>query len=160
MYEIRPIRPEEIPVLDEFLYQAIFVPQGTQPPPRLIICKPELQVYLKDFGAQKDDRCLVAEAAGRIVGAVWVRIMNDYGHVDDDTPSFALSLLPEYRGQGIGTALMKQMLDWLAECGYRQASLAVQKENYAASMYQKLGFEIIGENEEEYIMLHRLQRDG
>lgn len=160
MYEIRPIRMEEIPMLDEFLYQAIFVPQGTQLPPRLITCKPELQVYLKDFGAQKDDHCLVAEADGRIVGAVWVRIMNDYGHVDDDTPSFALSLLPDYRGQGIGTALMQRMLEWLKECGYRQASLAVQKENYAARMYQKLGFEITGENEEEYIMLHRLQRDG
>lgn len=159
MYVIRQIRSEEIPVLDEFLYQAIFVPQGTQPPLRSIICKPELQVYLKDFGAQKDDHCLVAEAADQIVGAVWTRIMNDYGHVDADTPSFALSLLPEYRGQGIGTALMERMLEWLRECGYRQASLAVQKENYAARMYQKLGFEIIGENEEEYIMLHRLQRD-
>lgn len=33
------------------------------------------------------------------IGAVWTRIMDDYGHVDDDTPSFAISLYKEYRGQ-------------------------------------------------------------
>ena len=45
------------------------------------------------------------------MGAVWVRIMNDYGHVDDETPSFAISLLKEYRNYGIGTELMKRMQD-------------------------------------------------
>ena len=41
--------------------------------------------------------------------------MNDYGHVDDETPSFAISLLPEYRGQGNGTRLMREMLALLKE---------------------------------------------
>lgn len=40
--------------------------------------------------------------------------------------------------------------------GYKQALLAVQKANYALKMYQKIGFEIIDENEEEYIMICRL----
>ena len=40
--------------------------------------------------------------------------------------------------------------------GYKQASLSVQKANYAVRMYQKTGFEIVDENEEEYIMLCRL----
>jgi hypothetical protein len=31
--------------------------------------------------------------------------MRDYGHVDDETPSFAISLVPKYRGKGIGTRL-------------------------------------------------------
>ena len=83
--------------------------------------------------------------------------MDDYGHVDDETPSFAISLYQEYRGQGIGTELMQNMLSLLEKCGYRRASLAVQKENYAAKMYQKLGFEIVNENESEYIMVKRLR---
>ncbi len=82
--------------------------------------------------------------------------MNDYGHVDDNTPSFAISLYKEYRGKGIGTELMKEMLDTLKARGYERASLSVQKGNYAAKMYQKLGFQIIGENEEEYLMLKKL----
>ena len=49
------------------------------------------------------------------------------------------------------------MLTALKERGYKQASLAVQKENYAVKMYRKVGFEIIDENTEEYIMLCRLQ---
>lgn len=54
---------------------------------------------------------------------------------------------------GIGTALMKEMLYILKERGYKKASLAVQKANYAVKMYQKIGFVIVDENEEEYIML-------
>ena len=82
--------------------------------------------------------------------------MNDYGHVDDETPSFAISLFKEYRGQGIGTRLMLMMLDLLKEKGYKRASLAVQKANYAVRMYKKVGFEIVDENKEEFIMVCKL----
>ena len=81
--------------------------------------------------------------------------MNDYGHIDDETPSFAISLYPEYRNHGIGTALMKSMLKLLKAENYKQASLAVQKANYAVKMYKNVGFEIVGENTEEYIMAYR-----
>ena len=124
-------------------------------PPKSIIEQPELQVYIEDFG-KKDDWCLVAEVKGKIVGAVWVRIMDDYGHIDDETPSFAISLYEEYRNMGIGTALMRDMLEFLKNKGYRRTSLSVQKVNYAVRMYQKVGFEVVDENEEEYIMVCRL----
>ncbi len=155
-YTIRQIDESEYPLLNDFLYEAIFIPDGVTPPPKSIINSPELQVYVKGFGEQPHDTALVAEAEGKVVGAVWVRVMNDYGHIDDDTPSFAISLYKEYRGFGIGTALMSAMLDVLKENGYKRASLAVQKENYALKLYLKAGFEIIGENKEEYIMLIRL----
>ena len=155
-YNIRKIRKSEYSILNDFLYEAIFIPEGVEAPPRDIINQPELQVYVTDFGKQKGDYCLVAEADEKIVGAVWVRIMNDYGHIDDETPSFAISLYPEYRNKGIGTALMKSMIDLLKSENYKQASLAVQKANYAVEMYKKVGFEIVDENEEEYIMLCKL----
>ena len=155
-YSIRALRQDETKVLDTFLYEAIFIPQGVSAPPREIINLPELQVYVKNFGAEKGDLCLVAQVESQIVGAVWVRIMNDYGHIDDETPSFAISLLKEFRSRGIGTALMKAMLHELKQRGYKQASLAVQKMNYAVGMYRSVGFETVDENEEEYIMLCRL----
>ena len=40
--------------------------------------------------------------------------------------------------------------------GYKKASLAVQKENYALKMYLKVGFKIFDENEEEFIMINYL----
>lgn len=81
-----------------------------------------MQVYVRHFGESGNDRGLAAEADGKLVGAVWFRIMNDYRHINDETPSLAISL-------------------------------SVQKANYAAKMYLKIGFEIIRENEEEYIMV-------
>lgn len=156
-YKIRKLKETEYPLLADFLYEAIFIPQGVEPPPKSIIENDELQVYIRDFGKKPYDRCLAAEADGKIVGAVWVRIMNDYGHVDGDTPSFAISLYKDYRGHGIGTALMEKMLELLRESGYEKASLAVQKENYAVKMYKNVGFEIVGENTEEYIMVCRLR---
>ena len=152
-YIIREILEEEYSLLENFLYEAIFVPEGASAPPRTIISQPDLQVYLTDFGKEKDDIGLVVEVDTKVVGAVWVRIMNDYGHINDTTPSFAISLYKEYRGFGIGSALMKQMLCILKQKGYKQASLAVQKINYAVKMYKKVGFQIINENEEEYIMV-------
>jgi ribosomal protein S18 acetylase RimI-like enzyme len=155
-YTIRPILAGEVGLLQDFLYEAIFVPEGLPAPPKSIINQPELQVYITGFGTKKDDIGLAAEIDNKPIGAVWVRIMNDYGHIDNDTPSFAISLHKDYRGVGIGTVLMKEMLRILIDRGYKQASLAVQKANYAVRMYQKTGFEIVGENEEEYIMLCRL----
>ena len=154
-YRIREIRENEYYVLSEFLYEAIFIPVGMEKPPKAIIEQPELQVYIADFG-KSDDWCLVAEVKEKIVGAVWVRVMDDYGHIDDEIPSFAMSLYEEYRNMGIGTALMRDMLEFLKNKGYKQTSLSVQKANYAARMYQKVGFEVIDENEEEYIMVCRL----
>lgn len=147
----------EYPLLENFLYEAIFIPDGVEPPQKSIIYRPELQVYISEFGKSKHDIALVADINGKIVGAVWVRIMNDYGHIDDKTPSFAISVYKEYRGKGIGTALMSEMLAILKKRGYKQASLSVQKKNFAAEMYRKLGFKTIDENEEEYLMVKKLR---
>lgn len=142
--------------MKDFLYEAIFIPEGMELPPREIIEQPELKLYYDGFGIGEADFCIVADDEGKVIGAVWTRIMNDYGHVDEETPSFAISLYKEYRGQGIGTKLMKEMLNLLKEKGYKRASLAVQKANYAVKMYQNVGFKVVDENDEEYIMVCEL----
>lgn len=164
---IRKIYSNEHKLLDDFLYEAIFTPEGVEAPPRDIINSPELQVYVENFGSRKGDICFVAEVKPEaeekceklfhnIVGAAWVRIMNDYGHIEDGVPSFAISLYKDYRRRGIGTALMEQMLSELKKKGYHKTSLAVQKANYAVKMYQNVGFIVIDENEEEFIMVYEL----
>lgn len=154
--EIRTLKNDEIPLLKEFLFEAIFIPEGVTPPPKDIVEKPELRVYTEDFGERRGDNCLVAVIDSQIVGAVWTRIMDDYGHVDDDIPSFAISLYKKYRGHGIGTRLMKEMLSLLKKQGFKKASLAVQKANYAVKMYKDVGFKTVDENDEEYIMVCEL----
>ena len=153
---IRNMDQSEYFLLKDFLYEAIFIPEGVEAPPKDIVDRPELKLYYEDFGKGRGDHAIVAEEDGRIVGAVWTRIMNDYGHVDDDTPSFAISLYKECRGKGTGTKLMLEMLDFLRTQGYKKASLAVQKANYAVRMYEKVGFRTVAENDEEYIMVCEL----
>lgn len=155
-YTIRELKQSEYPLLTNFLYEAIFIPDGATSPPKSLLISPELQVYVANFGTQQADKALVAEMNATIVGAVWVRIMKDYGHIDDKTPSLAIALYKEYRGLGIGTALLSTMLALLKKSGCVHVSLAVQKANYAFTMYQKAGFEIVRETGEEYIMACRL----
>ena len=159
-YKIREIKKEEYILLNDFIYEAIYVPEGMQKPSRDIIQIPELQVYIENFGTREDDFGLVAEVNQEVVGAIWARIMKDYGHIDDDTPSLALAIHEEYRGKGIGTALIREMLANLKSKKYSFVSLSVQKSNPAFRLYQRVGFETMGETmgetEEEIIMRYSL----
>lgn len=149
---------DEYPLLEDFLYKAIFIPKDyNEILPKQVIYNDDLFVFIKDFGKLKDDYCLVATINNRIIGATWVRIVLEYGHIDDDTPSFAISIHEKHRNKGIGTKLMKEMLLLLKEKGYKKASLSVQKENYAVKMYSKLGFKIVRQTREEYIMVCNLK---
>ena len=48
--KVREIEKTEYPVLEDFLYNAIYIPEGEAWPPRKIIFEPEIYVYVKDFG--------------------------------------------------------------------------------------------------------------
>jgi len=152
MIQIREIAEDEYPLLEDFLYNAIFIPQGEKSPPREIIFKPEIYIYIKDFGSETD--CgVVAESGGKIIGAAWTRIIPAYGHIADDTPELAISVLPKHRGRGVGTMLMNSLFDLLRERGFKRTSLSVQKSNPAVRFYKRLGYTIVDEKHEDYIMV-------
>ena len=155
---IREMQKDEYCLLSDFLYEAIYIPDGMAAPPKSVITCPELQLYIADFGNSKHDKALVAEVDGNIVGAIWARIMNDYGHIDKNTPSLAMSVLKGYREMGIGTSLLTQMMSTEKASGYAKLSLSVQKSNYAVRMYKKAGFDAVDENNEEYIMVIDLNK--
>lgn len=159
-YIVRQLKLSEYPLLEDFGYEAIFQRDENNLLPRSVMEQPELKVFIENFG-KADDHCLVAEVDGIVVGAVWTRILCDevkgFGNIDDKTPEFAISLYRNYRKMGIGTALMKEMIILLKGKGYEQTSLAVQKDNYAVSMYEKVGFKIVSELEEEFLMVCKLK---
>lgn len=148
----RQIKAEEVTLLPEFLYLAIFVPEGVGAPDPSIVNLPELQIYTKDFGASPHDHAWVAEVAGQVVGIAWVRIIEDYGHVNDQTPSLSVAILPDYRGQGLGRQLLTSLFEDLASKGYEAVSLSVQTANPAYKLYQTLGFAIVKDNGDEVVM--------
>lgn len=55
-----------------------------------------------------------------------------------------VSLLPEHRGAGIGTALVEALQEEAAASG-RAVTLHVARDNRAAALYQRLGFRITGD---------------
>ena len=65
--ELREIRDNEIKLLQDFLYEAIFIPEGVVPPVRDIIEQPELKLYYEDFGKGMADYCIVADDNGRVI---------------------------------------------------------------------------------------------
>ena len=149
---VRPLSGDDIPLMETFLYEAIFVPAGVTKPPREIVKQSELVMYVQDFGASCGDHGVVCELENTVVGMAWTRIMADYGHIDDATPSLAIAVLPEYRRRGIGTALLEQLLEQLRAAGYVAVSLSVQQENPALHLYERLGFESVRVTDGEVVM--------
>ena len=159
-YIIRDICEDEYPLLEEFLYQAIFVPSGFDDTVSRSVVRddPKCRATYEGFGSLPDDRALVAVIDNAVIGACWVRTTDEYGHIDGATPSFSISLLEGYRGQGIGAALMQRMLDDLGAAGYSRVSLSVQKANPALRLYGRLGFRIVGNGVDatEWLMVRAL----
>jgi len=157
----REIEKAEYSLLEDFLYNAIYIPPGEEWPSREVIYQPEIYIYIDDFGNKQGDIGVVAETDGKIVGAAWTRIIPAYGHIDDNTPELAISVLSEYRNYGIGTKLMNKLFELLRENGYQQTSLSVQKDNPAVRFYQRLGYKMYGERldhagHEDYLMTKNL----
>ena len=160
--KVRTMQESDYGCLQEFLYQAIFIPKGTTPPPRSIILEPEIAVYIKDFGTQRGDLGVVAEQNGQVIGAAWTRIISAYGHIDNNTPELAISVLPPFRGHGTGTKLIQKLFAVLRTHGYKQTSLSVQKDNPAVQLYKRLGYTLSDEKtdhagHEDYLMIKALQ---
>ena len=152
---------DDFPLLEKLLYEAIYQPEGSEPLPYDIIKKPEIYNYIKDFGQKKGDFCMFAEFNGKTVGAAWLRILDGeikgYGNINSETPELAIAVFKKYRNLGIGRGLMYNMIDLTFHSrGYKQISLSVDKTNYAVKMYEKFGFEIVKENEDDYIMVLKL----
>lgn len=154
---IRNIRTEEIPLLCDFLYEAIYRPPEWPTLPRTVIQHPSLWRYVKNFGKRRGDLALVAEVDSRVIGAVWVRYMRGYGHVEDHIPELSMAIYSDYRNKGIGSRLLIEMLRTLQESGITLVSLSVNKGNPAVTLYRRIGFHIHRENDDEYIMVRALQ---
>ena len=147
---IRPLRSEDEPFLWEMLYQALHVSEGQSAPPREVVRLPELARYVLGWGRKGDCGFLASDAAtGRPVGAVWLRLLvggnKGYGYVDDDTPELSIAVLPEYRGQGVGTQLLIHL--FASACGQSSISLSVSADNSALRLYERFGFEVVSKSD-------------
>jgi ribosomal protein S18 acetylase RimI-like enzyme len=150
-FSIRPLTPQDEPVLWEMLYQAIYVPEGQPAPDRKILEEPSLAHYVREWGHKPGDTGWIAEdqPTGRAVGAVWLRLFSHsdqgYGFVGEDIPELSIAILPEFRGQGLGTLLLEALIQ-AARQHFSAISLSVSRDNPAARLYQRMGFRTVSED--------------
>ena len=146
---IQPLVLEDETFLWDMLYQALYIPEGQAALPREVIHLPELARYVQDWGQEGDCGFLArAAATGQPVGAVWLRLLvgenKGYGYVDDDTPELSIAILPEYRGQGVGTELLTCLIASVS--GQSSMSLSVSEDNPALRLYKSFGFVVVSKN--------------
>lgn len=159
MIEIREIKPSEYEFLREMLYEAIYIPVGSEKPPKSIVSSPHFLKYCDNFG-QKNDCAYGLIDENNLVGVAWTRIFSEaeasYGFVDEETPELSIAIKEKYRNRGFGGLMLEKLFEKLFSEGFEQISLSVDKRNPAVSLYLRKGFEIVAEKGTAFTMLKKL----
>lgn len=160
LFSIRPASTLDQEFLWEMLYQSLHVPGGGTPFPRDVLRRPEIARYVEGWGREGDLGYVAAEpCGGEPVGACWLRLLagdeKGYGYVGDETPELGIAVRPEYRGRGLGTALLGRLLE-AAGSAYESVSLSVSADNPAVRLYERAGFRPVGVGGTSVVMVKRL----
>jgi ribosomal protein S18 acetylase RimI-like enzyme len=147
-FTIRPVTEGDVPFLWDMLYESIHTPEGAQLPAKDIVHHPSLSKYVDHWGREGDAGFVAIDASGQPIGSVTIRLFPEadkgYGFVDEETPELGTAILKEYRGKGIGTALMRTMMEEAKHRGIQAISLSVDPGNPAVRLYRRFGFREIG----------------
>ena len=74
-----------------------------------------------------------------------------FWHIREDVQVNNVAVHPDFRGKGIGEALMRHVIDKVRKSGATFMTLEVRASNAAAvTLYKKLGFEILGTRKNYY----------
>ena len=143
---IRQAGPQDVPFLRDMLRHAYYwraatVPESGEPPVRR---------YVERWG-RPGDTALIAIQDFQRVGAAWYRLFTDgnpgYGFVDEETPELSIAIVPSRRGSGLGSELLDALLAKARADGYDAISLSVEKDSPAVGLYERHGFERVGEDD-------------
>jgi ribosomal protein S18 acetylase RimI-like enzyme len=148
--------------LREMLYQSLYVPPGCAPFDRNVVRLPEIAKYVDGWGRSGDLGFIAVDpTTNQPIGAVWMRLFTEaqkgYGYVAADVPELGMALLPDYRGRGIGSILLRRALE-IAGISHRAVSLSVFAENPARRLYERFGFEPVETSENVITMVKQLWR--
>lgn len=143
-FDLRPLKSSDEPFLWKMLMEA-----AHECSLATVKANPDLVRYVHQWG-RGGDLGVVAERHNVPIGAAWIRLWSDqdrgYGYLADDVPELAIAVMPEIQGQGVGTALLKYILE-LAQTRYPAISLSIRMSNPALRLYQRLGFVAVASSE-------------
>ena len=138
--------------LDDSLFPWIDAVAGLSEGQRHALLAMQRQARDRSYAARwPDARCRIVECdgpAGRVaVGRIWTAVAGTSLHLLD------ISLLPGWRGQGLGGELLLQLVAE-AGAGGRGVTLEVLEDNPARRLYRRIGFELV-ERQSPYLRMHR-----
>jgi len=162
MLELRAAAPDDLPLLRAMLVEAAFWrPAGARPSPELALAEPQLARYVEGWG-RTGDFGVVAVQNARQIGAVWSRYFTaeapGYGFVDETVPELSVAVEAGRRGQGVGTALLREILRQACARGIARISLSVERDNPSVALYERLGFKRSGSVEDACTMVAEPER--
>jgi len=100
--------------------------------------------FIRSRNESSTDMFLVAERGNELVGTCSFMGKGNfrrYAHRCD----IGIALYQKYWGQGIGTAMLTEILSAAKQAGYEQAELEVVSDNWSAiQLYEKIGFQKYG----------------
>ena len=139
---IRRLEASDATVLARFLYDAAFWDEAVERPPPEEVLGPEFARYIEAWG-RTGDAGVIAED-DRAIGAAWYRLFTQdepgYGFVAADIPELSIAVDEQWRGRGVGAALLRELIGMAADEGYAALSLSVNMRNPAKRLYERLGF--------------------
>ena len=148
-WRVRRGRQADVPFLRAMLYEAAcWRPDRPRRPIEKALAEPHLARYIQDWGRPGDTAVIAEDATARPVGAAWYRLFSPaepgYGFIDPSIPELTIAVVADWRGRGVGTALLAALLDAARTAGVAAVSLSVEATNPAARLYEHHGFVRVG----------------
>jgi ribosomal protein S18 acetylase RimI-like enzyme len=127
---------------------AVWRPEKPTPTGEEVLADPRYAVYLAGW-PRTGDLALIAEDGGP-VGAAWYRTYTEashgHGFVAADIPELSIAVVAPRRQEGIGRALLTELVEASVAQGHRALSLSVAEENPARRLYRSLGFDDVSKH--------------
>ena len=140
---IRLATAEDVEFVREMLYLAANRPGEEWPPLEESLQEPRNVRFWRDFG-REGDLGVIAERAGRPVGAAWVRLFggDELSAIDEpEVAVLAIGVAELERGRGIGGLLMTELIQRARSADMPAISLTTGLFNEAAlRLYASHGF--------------------
>lgn len=94
-----------------------------------------------DSAVSRNAAFILEREDGRKAGMIWMEVSRDQFTCDDTGYLLGIYVEEEFRGQGLGRALMGSAERWCSERGLLSLTLNVGSHNLCArSMYERMGF--------------------
>ena len=160
-FTIRSAAPADADFLADMLVEAVNWEPHRNLSREEIMADQRLAHYVSGWMRSDDVGVVAVASTGLPIGAAWLRYRPatdpGYGYVRDDVPELSMGVVKSWRGQGVGRALLRSVLATARAAGVPAVSLSVERANFAARLYEAVGFRTVESFDRSDTMLADLE---